>query len=156
MMQQTPGSYSADSCSAAVVYCTSRLISDARRPRSTCLFATCGCLLTQDTIWAGANFPRCQLIQIPWQHPVIIAVERYFSDFSIWFFFQNNLAVNRDKSWFFLIAIEHFKNVIWWMIIVRVPRAVQLLHNALGRRGSAMVWHFVTGGGGVGRALHNA
>ena len=38
--------------------------------------------------------------------------------------------------------------------IILTKGAVQLLRNALGGRGEAMVWHFVTGG--VGRALRTA
>ena len=82
-----------DSCSVAVVRCTSRLIIDARSPRSTRLFATCGHLLTRYTrtcgclhelgwpsfnsvetpaaaVWAGAHLPRCRMIPILWPHPM--------------------------------------------------------------------------------------
>ena len=57
------------SCSAAVVCCTSRLISDARHPRSTRLFANCGrLLLTRHTGMCGC------LHELGW--PSLVTSER--------------------------------------------------------------------------------
>ena len=104
-----------DSCSAVVVCCTSRLISDDCCFRSTRLFARCGRPLTRDThtcgclhdhrqswdycrsrLSGGAHLPRCQLISIPWPHALI----SYNPLQSLWCsVYTNSLCRDKHSNW---------------------------------------------------------